>query len=89
MSWKSYYEAHRMSAAQAVRMIRSGEVVSVGHAVGEPTALVNATVADAERLHDVELLHMVLMGQGPYLTEEMRVISTIIRCSWAAQHGRR
>lgn len=72
MSWKSYYEAHRMSAAQAVRMIRSGDVVSVGHAVGEPTALVNALVADAERLHDVELLHMVLMGQGPYLTEEMR-----------------
>ncbi len=71
MSWKSYYEKHLMTAQQAVSLIQSGDVISVGHAVGEPTALLNALVADAERLHDVELLHMVLMGKGEYLAESM------------------
>ncbi len=71
MSWKSYYEKHLMTAQQAVSLIQSGDVISVGHAVGEPTALLNALVADAERLHNVELLHMVLMGKGEYLAESM------------------
>ena len=72
MSWKEYYQKHRMSAAEAIQLVRSGNVVSIGHAVGEPTALFDALVANADQLHDVELLHMVLMGKGEYLTERMQ-----------------
>lgn len=71
MSWKPYYEQHKMPAEQAVKLIQSGQIVSIGHAVGEPTALVDALVADADRLSNVELLHMVLMGKGEYLSERM------------------
>lgn len=60
-----------MSAEQAVRLVQSGDIVSIGHAVGEPTALIDALVADAARLRCVELLHMVLMGSGAYLAAGM------------------
>ena len=72
MNWRDYYQKHRMNAAEAVKLVQSGDVVSVGHAVGEPTHIIDALVADAERLHDVELLHMILMGKGPYLDERMQ-----------------
>lgn len=72
MSWKEYYTRHCMSADQAVRMVKSGDTVSIGHAAGEPTALIDALVANAENVQDVELLHMILMGKGEYLTEEMK-----------------
>ena len=84
MSWKEYYQKHRMSAAEAIQLVRSGNVVSIGHAVGEPTALVDALVANADQLHDVELLHMVLMGKGEYLTERMQGHFRTTRCLLAA-----
>ena len=61
-----------MPAAEAVKLVNSGNTVSIGHAVGEPTALIDALVADADRLSHVELLHMVLMGKGEYLSERMK-----------------
>lgn len=72
MSWHEYYKKHTVSAAEAVRQIHSNDVVAIGHAAGEPSALIDAMVANSENLHDVELLHMVLLGRGPYLTEEMK-----------------
>lgn len=72
MNWKEYYAQHKMTAHEAVGMIHSGDTVSIGHAVGEPGALIEAMVNDCGRLHNVELLHMVLMGKGSYLKDEMR-----------------
>jgi len=72
MSWQEYYKKHCMSAAEAVKRIQSGDVVSIGHAAGEPSALIDAMVKNAENLHGVELLHMVLLGKGPYLDEQMK-----------------
>ncbi len=71
MSWQEYYQRHCMRAEQAIRLVRSGDIVSIGHAAGEPTALIDAMVANAENLHGVELLHMVLLGKGSYLAEGM------------------
>lgn len=72
MSWRTYYQNHKVSAKEAVKQIKSGDVVSVGHAVSEPTHIIDALVADAGRLQNVELLHMILMGKGTYLSEEMK-----------------
>lgn len=72
MSWQEYYKQHCVSAAEAVRMIHSNDVVAIGHAAGEPSALIDAMVGNAENLHGVELLHMVLLGKGPYLDEQMK-----------------
>ena len=55
-----------VSAAEAVKCIKSGDRVVIGHACGEPTALVDAMVARAPELEAVEVVHMVAMGQAKY-----------------------
>jgi len=66
MDWKADYQQRLMTADQAVKLIKSGDRVVVGHAVGEPTALLEAMVNNAAQYKDVEIVHMVPMGQSPY-----------------------
>jgi 4-hydroxybutyrate CoA-transferase len=66
MDWKAEYRAKLMTAEAAVERIRSGDRVVIGHAVGEPTALVNAMVKNAENYKNVEIVHMVPMGDALY-----------------------
>ncbi len=69
--WKQYYAAHKMNARKAVEYIKSGDRVVIGHAVGEPEYLINAMVANRESYRDVEIVHMVCMGRGEYLSKGM------------------
>jgi 4-hydroxybutyrate CoA-transferase len=55
-----------VSAAEALRAVKSGDRVVVGHATGEPQALVEALVARASELSNVEIVHMVAMGPARY-----------------------
>jgi 4-hydroxybutyrate CoA-transferase len=66
MDWKSIYESRKTTAAEAVKRIRSGGRVVIGHAVGEPSALIDAMVANAESYSGVEIVHMVPMGKAAY-----------------------
>ncbi|MFZ5754346.1 MAG: acetyl-CoA hydrolase/transferase family protein [Bacillota bacterium] len=54
------------SAENAIKAIQSGSRVVIGHACGEPQTLVEAMVAQAERLENVEIVHMVAMGKAKY-----------------------
>ena len=65
-SWNTYYTSHITTAEEAVRRIKSGDRVVIQHACGEPTFLVDAMVANAEAYRDVEIVHMVAMGQAAY-----------------------
>jgi len=47
-------------------MIKSGDRISVGHSVGEPTWLLEALVRNKERYTNVEITHMVPMGKAEY-----------------------
>ena len=59
-----------MSAEEAVKHIKSGDRVVVGHACGEPSALLDAMVANKEQYENVELVHMVAMGKAEYCLPE-------------------
>jgi 4-hydroxybutyrate CoA-transferase len=48
-NWKSIYNERLMTADEAVKRIKSGNRVSVGHSVGEPTHLVDAMVRNKEQ----------------------------------------
>lgn len=61
-----------MTPDDAVRLISSGDRVVVGHACGEPTALLRTLVNNAERYRDVEIVHMVAMGEAAYCRPEMQ-----------------
>lgn len=70
MNWKSYYATHLTTAEEAVRHIKSGDRVVVGHACGEPSHIVDAMVANAAAYRNVEIVHMVAMGSGDYCKPE-------------------
>jgi len=55
-----------MSAETALKQVKDGDRVVVGHACGEPPTLVDALVARAPELKNVEIVHMVAMGPAKY-----------------------
>ena len=70
-AWEMHYNAHKMSAQAAVDLIKSGDRVVIGHAVGEPGLLLDAMVENREAYRDVEIVHMVFMGKGEYCNPGM------------------
>ncbi|WPC42411.1 acetyl-CoA hydrolase/transferase family protein [Clostridium sp. JS66] len=71
MSWKDVYKSKLASAKEAVSKIKSNSRVVVGHAVGEPSELIDALVENKENYKNVEIVHMVAMGKGEYAKEGM------------------
>ena len=64
--WRDLYQSKIVSAEQAVKHIQSGDRVVIGHACGEPPTLVEALVARAPELSNVEIVHMVAMGPAKF-----------------------
>jgi 4-hydroxybutyrate CoA-transferase len=71
MDWKDAYKRKLVTAAEAVTKIKSNDRVVVGHAVGEPSDLIDAMIANKANYENVELVHMVAMGKGEYVKEGM------------------
>ncbi|MTJ83380.1 MAG: acetyl-CoA hydrolase/transferase family protein [Telmatospirillum sp.] len=65
-NWQAKYKDRIVSADQALAAVKSGDRIVVGHATGEPQALLEALVARADSLRDVEIVHMVAMGPAKY-----------------------
>lgn len=65
-NWREIYKNKIVSAEQAVKSIKSGNRVIIGHACGEPPTLVEALVQRAPELENVEIVHMVAMGSAKY-----------------------
>lgn len=59
--WRTHYASKLVSAREAVKAIRSGDRVVLGHACSEPPALVTALASRAAELRDVEVFHVVVM----------------------------
>jgi 4-hydroxybutyrate CoA-transferase len=71
MDWKSDYTSKVVSAAEAMKVVKSGDRVVFAHACGEPLELVDELVARAADLEHVEINHMVAMGKGEYAKPEL------------------
>lgn len=65
-NWRDVYKDKIVSAEQALKCVKSGDRVVLGHACGEPPTLVRALVARAPELENVEIVHMVAMGPAEY-----------------------
>jgi 4-hydroxybutyrate CoA-transferase len=70
MDWAAEYSRKLVSAGDAMKAVKSGDRVVFAHACGEPLDLVDALVARAPELRDVEIVHMVAMGKGEYAKPE-------------------
>ena len=60
-----------MTPEQAVSVIKDGDRVVFGHAVGEPIIFQRTMARLAEQFHQVEVAHMVYLGSGEYLQPGM------------------
>ncbi|HBW36247.1 acetyl-CoA hydrolase/transferase family protein [Desulfosporosinus sp. BICA1-9] len=69
--WRSVYQDKIVSADQAVENIKTGHRVVIGHACGEPPALIEALVNRAPEVNNVEIVHMVAMGPAKYAQPEL------------------
>lgn len=65
MSWLHDYQAKRCSAAEAVGMINSGDRVYYGGNAAIPQTLVRALAERRDELTDVQLNHVLLIGEDP------------------------
>jgi len=65
MNWLDDYKSKLMGAAEAVRMIRSGDRVYYGGNAAIPQALVNALAERKDELDSVQLNHVLLLGEDP------------------------
>ncbi len=68
--WVKHYDQRLSSADDAVKVVESGYRVVLSHACGEPRLLPKALVNRAQELKDVEIFHMVPMGDAPYCRPE-------------------
>jgi 4-hydroxybutyrate CoA-transferase len=65
-NWREIYKSRVVSAAEAVRHIKSGNRVVVAHASGSPELLLKALVNNKDAYKNVEIVHMVSMGASEY-----------------------
>ncbi|MDX9872325.1 MAG: acetyl-CoA hydrolase/transferase C-terminal domain-containing protein [Clostridia bacterium] len=66
MNWKEMYKSKLCTAEEALKAVKSNQRVVIAHACGEPQPLVDALVNQAQRLENVEIVHMVAMGEALY-----------------------
>lgn len=66
MKWEEIYKSKVVTAEEAVKKIKSKDRVVIGHAVSEPTGLVDAMVDNRENYEEVEIVHMVPMSKCEY-----------------------
>jgi acyl-CoA hydrolase len=70
MKGSEEYQRKRMSAAQALEAVVSGARVWIQSGCGTPSVLVDALVARAHALRDVEIVHMMTLGSAEYTRPE-------------------
>ena len=71
MDWKSYYNARKVSADEAVAHIQDGDSIVLAHAAGEPKLLPPALVKRQNELRDVRIYHGLCFGAGVYTQENV------------------
>jgi 4-hydroxybutyrate CoA-transferase len=69
-NWREEYRNKCMNAAQALEAVRSGDHVWIQSGCGTPSPLVDALVARAPVLRNVEIVHMKTLGDADYTKPE-------------------
>ena len=66
MNWQVEYRSRCMSAAEALKRVRSGERVWIQSGCATPQVILEALVARGMELNDVEIVHMKTLGPTVY-----------------------
>jgi len=71
VDWMQTYAEQVETPAEAVEHVRPGHRVFIGTGCGQPLRLVQALVDRADTLADVEIVHLLTLGDAPYATKEL------------------
>jgi 4-hydroxybutyrate CoA-transferase len=71
MSWVDDYKKKLVSAEEAVSVVKSGDRVYISGNAATPYVLMKALAARKDELKDVELVHVLLLGEDPLSRPEM------------------
>ncbi len=69
--WKGRYQDMIATAEDAIRRISPGQRIFVGTGCATPFSLINALTDRAGELSDVEIIHLLTMGEAPYAREHL------------------
>jgi 4-hydroxybutyrate CoA-transferase len=72
MNWMTGYQKRVVSAEEAIRVVQSGQRVYIGGGCGVPKSLLDALVARAPELYDIETVSILHMGEAPYAQPGMQ-----------------
>ncbi len=70
MNARELYRSRLTTAAEAISQINSGARVLVGSGCAEPQVLVQELCNQADRLHDLEVVHLLTLGGADYVKPE-------------------
>jgi 4-hydroxybutyrate CoA-transferase len=71
MSWELDYKSKLRTPDEALRYVQSGMRVYIQPGCAEPETLVEALIRRAPFVHEVEIVHMMTMGEAPYVAPQM------------------
>lgn len=71
MSWVDDYKRKLVSAEAAVSAVKSGDRVYISGNAATPYVLMNALAARKDEIKDVELVHVLLLGDDPLSKPDM------------------
>lgn len=69
-NWRDDYRRKLTTAEEAVRAIKSGDSVYIQSNAAAPLPLIDAMVASADSLRDVDIIHLLTFGEAPYAKPE-------------------
>jgi acyl-CoA hydrolase len=71
MSWVDDYKKKLVSAEEAVSVVKSGDRAYISGNAATPYALMRALASQKDDFRDVELVHVLLLGEDPLAKPEM------------------
>ena len=71
MSWERHFKERTVSPEEAVKVIKSGDRVWVHPGCATPELLIKALVERKDELENVEISHILTLGEAPYVEPGM------------------
>lgn len=70
-SWRDKYKSKVLTSDEALRVVKSGDKIVIQPGCAAPMELIRALVRKKDELMDVEIYHILIVGDLPYIKPEM------------------
>jgi len=72
VEWQERWAEKILTPERAIEQIKSGDSVFIGTGAAAPQTLIEALTANAGRLSDVDIYHLLTLGEAPYVDPKYR-----------------